>query len=64
VARQGLAAAPRRQARPKGSPGANKVPHGLFIKIILKKVKIKKLSPNDSCLHALTGKMMTKKISI
>jgi hypothetical protein len=37
VARQRLIAAPRRQARPKGSPGANKVSEGLFIKIILKK---------------------------
>jgi hypothetical protein len=44
VARQRLAAAPRRQARPKGSSSANKVSEGLFIKIILKKVKIKKLS--------------------
>jgi hypothetical protein len=44
VARQRLAAAPRRQARPKGLPSANKVSQGLFIKIIFKKVKIKKLS--------------------
>jgi hypothetical protein len=37
VARQRLLAAPRRQARPKGLPGAEKVPQGLFIKIIFKK---------------------------
>jgi hypothetical protein len=33
----GRAAAPLHVARPKGSPGANKVPQGLFIKIIFKK---------------------------
>jgi hypothetical protein len=37
VARLRLLAAPRRQARPKGLPGAKKVPQGLFIKIIFKK---------------------------
>jgi hypothetical protein len=37
VARQRLIAAPRRQARAKGLPGANKVSEGLFLKIILKK---------------------------
>jgi hypothetical protein len=47
VARQ-AAAAPRRQARPKGSPGANKIRLGLFIKIIFKKVNIKKLHLADS----------------
>jgi hypothetical protein len=36
VARQRLIAAPRRQARPKGSPGAKKVPQVLFLKIIFK----------------------------
>jgi hypothetical protein len=55
VARQRLAAAPRRQARPKGSPGANKVPQGLFLKIILKKVKIKKLSVGGRHLCAKQG---------
>jgi hypothetical protein len=44
VARQRLAAAPRCQARPKGSLGANKIRQGLFLKINLKKVKMKKLS--------------------
>jgi hypothetical protein len=34
VARQSLCAAPRRQARPKGSPGANNVFQGLILKII------------------------------
>jgi hypothetical protein len=47
VARQRLLAAPRRQARPKGSPSAKKVPQELFIKIILKKVNIKKLSSSE-----------------
>jgi hypothetical protein len=37
VARQRLLAAPRRQARPKGSPGAKNVAQGLFLKIIFKK---------------------------
>jgi hypothetical protein len=37
VARQRLLAAPRRQARPKGSPGAKNVASGLFIKLIFKK---------------------------
>jgi hypothetical protein len=37
VARQRLIAAPRRQARAKGLPGAKKVAQGLFFKIILKK---------------------------
>jgi hypothetical protein len=36
VARQRLAAAPRRQARPKGSPRANNVGQGLILKIIKK----------------------------
>jgi hypothetical protein len=44
VARERLAAAPRSQARPKGSPGAYNICQGLFLKIIKKKVKIKKLS--------------------
>jgi hypothetical protein len=39
-----MSAAPRRQARPKGSPGANNVFQGLILKLILKTVKIKKLS--------------------
>jgi hypothetical protein len=43
VARQRLAAAPRRQAQPKGPPGANNVCPGLFFKKI-KKVNIKQLS--------------------
>jgi hypothetical protein len=37
VARQRLLAAPRRQARPKGSPGAKNVAQVLFIKIIFEK---------------------------
>jgi hypothetical protein len=37
VVRQRLLAAPRRQARPKGSSSAKKVAQGLFLKIILKK---------------------------
>jgi hypothetical protein len=37
VARQRLLAVPRRQARPKGSPGAKNVAQGLFLKIIFKK---------------------------
>jgi hypothetical protein len=41
VVRQRLPAAPRRQARPKGSPGANKVRQGLFLKIIKKRLKLK-----------------------
>jgi hypothetical protein len=46
VARQRLLAAPRRQARPKGSPGAKKKSSpGVIFKNNLKKVNIKKLSP-------------------
>jgi hypothetical protein len=41
VARQRLAAAPRRQARPKGSPSANNVCQGLILKIIKKRLKLK-----------------------
>jgi hypothetical protein len=44
VARQRLAAAPRLQARPKGSPGEKKSLPGVIFKNKLKKVKIKKLS--------------------
>jgi hypothetical protein len=33
--------------RPKGSSSAKKVAQGLFLKIILKKVKIKKLSSDE-----------------
>jgi hypothetical protein len=48
VARQRLAAAPRRQARPKGLPSANKVSQGLFIKIIFKKRLKFKNYPNET----------------
>jgi hypothetical protein len=41
VARQSVAAAPRRQARPKESPGANNVCQELILKIIKKRLKLK-----------------------
>jgi hypothetical protein len=43
VARQRSPVAPRRQARPKGPPGVNKILQGLILKMNFKKVKIKKL---------------------
>jgi hypothetical protein len=51
VAQQRLAAAPRRQAQPKGALGANSVCLGLFLKII-KNVKIKKMSSTPQYINA------------